>query len=383
MDLRGVGADSQAPISNVQVNTSGTLYHGWSTYIQNSILYFNIEIGDNGTGEVRLSVNISSYYNNMTMFTIVRKASTGTKIYANGTLIASNSSTVNPVYTTTHTPALGVWKTTYASPLSYYMKNGGKIDALDIQTKELSSTEVTELYNSALGTQYYPSVEASVLPNANDSLLINNGTAVGGLTYGVGKNGNAFTFNGTNSAVSLPTNMFNSFTGDFSIAGWVYIPSFYVGSDQINLICNFYAPGWAYNFKGFRLCTAGNSILWQLADGSSYNGNTGLYSLQYNYGPGFTTDSWYHIGVTRKAGVGSKIYMNGSLVLSDSNTVNPIYHTTMTPRIGNMYIPGVQDGYYAPANSMIDELMPYNRELSATEMADLYNSGTGKFYPTF
>ena len=63
--------------------------------------------------------------------------------------------------------------------------------------------------------------------------------------------------------------------------------------------------------------------------------------------------------------------------------MNPTYHTTMLPQIGRMYIPGVQDGYYAPANTMIDELNTWTKELTATDVTALYNSGAGKFYPTF
>ena len=221
--------------------------------------------------------------------------------------------------------------------------------------------------------------------NANDSLLNYNGTAQGGLTYSTGKSGNAFTFNATTAAVSLPTNMFNSFTGDFSISSWVYIPFGYLGSHQINIICNFYAPGWAYNFKGFRLCTSGNSVLFQLADGSSFNGGSGIYSLSYsNAGSGgFTSNTWYHVVATRKSDTGSSIYLNGTLVNSDTNTVNPVMHTTMTPQIGRLYIPGVQDGYYAPNASKIDELNTWNKELTSADVTALYNAGAGKFYPTF
>ena len=153
MNLQGIGSDQQAPISNAQYNTLGTLSWGWYTHIGANTLSFGIQNGAGGL--VSLSVNISSYYYTWTMFTIVRKASTGTKIYANGNLIASNSSTANPVYTTTHTPTLGCFKTNYVTPLEYFMKNGGKIDEVNIWNKELTSTEVTELYNTGTG-KFYP-----------------------------------------------------------------------------------------------------------------------------------------------------------------------------------------------------------------------------------
>jgi hypothetical protein len=217
--------------------------------------------------------------------------------------------------------------------------------------------------------------------NANDSLGAYNATAVGGLTYASGKSGNAFKFNGTTSAVAFPTNMFNSFVGDFSISAWIYVPSGYVGGNQINIINNFWAPGWPYNFKGFAFMIDGNALLFRIADGSSYNGNSGIYDL--SYAVTFTTNTWYHVLATRKGSTRSRLYLNGALVASDTNVVNPVMNATMTPQIGRMYIAGVQDGYYAPANTMVDELLPYTKELTATEVTNLYNSSVGKFYPTF
>lgn len=230
---------------------------------------------------------------------------------------------------------------------------------------------------STLGTGLYAVYKAE--SNANDSLGTYSGTAQGGLTSTAGKSGNAFTFNGTTAAVSLPNNAFNSLTGDFSISGWVYIPSGYAGTDTVYLLSNFYAPSWAVNFKGFGLFTNGNRIIFRLADGSSVNGGTGFYNLFYD--TSFSTNTWYLITVTRKGSTGSKMYLNGSLVTSDSNAVNPVMHTTMTPQIGRWYIPGVQDGYYAPNGTKIDELNVWNKELTSTEVTELYNAGAGKFYP--
>ena len=57
--------------------------------------------------------------------------------------------------------------------------------------------------------------------NANDSFGTNNGSPQGGLTYGTGKIGNAFQFDGVNDYVALPNNSLNSLTSDFSVSGWL------------------------------------------------------------------------------------------------------------------------------------------------------------------
>jgi hypothetical protein len=42
---------------------------------------------------------------------------------------------------------------------------------------------------------------------------------------------------------------------------------------------------------------------------------------------------------------------------------------------------GVADSNYAFNGSKVDELNIWNKELTATEVTELYNAGTGKFYP--
>ena len=376
MNLNGVGADQQAPIANFML--AGGNYYGWATFVQNSTFYFNIY--DGTTTAKQITYGIGPQYYNWYYYEVEYEWGVALRIKINGDVVATLSTTTTPAYATTvgtnHTPAIGVWKRE-GGATTYFMKNGGKIDALTIWNRTLNSNESKAIYNNGSGYEYqYPSVIS--FDSANDALGVYNGTPYGGLTYSTGVDGNGFVFNGTNAAVSLPTNMFNSFIGDFSINAWVYIPSGYLGSDSIQIICNLWAPSWAINFKGFRLITNGNSIVFQLADGSSYNGNTGIYTLNYNII--FATNTWYNIVATRKSSTGSKIYLNGSLVASDTNTVNHATHTTMTPQIGRMYIPSVQDGYYAPNNSKIDELYVWDRELSSTEVTELYNSGVGTFY---
>ena len=62
---------------------------------------------------------------------------------------------------------------------------------------------------------------------ANGTIVVSNGTTgttVGTMSFGTGKLGSgAFTFNGSNF-IQLPADTF-TFTGDFSVSMWVYIPS--------------------------------------------------------------------------------------------------------------------------------------------------------------
>ena len=203
--------------------------------------------------------------------------------------------------------------------------------------------------------------------NANDSLGAYNGTAVGGLTYTTGKSGNAFTFNGTSAYVELPNNMFNSFTGDFSISLWFYSPSF---SGFKTLIATDFFNG-ATSF-GWNLYLNGSTLVFDI-----YNGG----DVILNSSGSIPINTWTNVVVTRKATTSTKIYVNGTLNASNTSIINPAYNTTQYCTIGNIKYSASGLTYYY--NGSIDEANIWAKELTATDVTALYNSGAGKFYPTF
>lgn len=208
--------------------------------------------------------------------------------------------------------------------------------------------------------------------NANDSLGAYNGTAQGGLTYSAGKSGNAFTFNGTSAFVSLPNNSLN-LTGDFSISFWVNLtvqdgtyPNilstyYFDGSQEYGFILRYGAPG-GIEFKGMR---------------------TGFQFQVYPSGTAAPTNTWEHYVIT-KTNSQIKWYVNGvaANVFNGSYTLG--YTTSNNAAIGALYkYNGTDTSQYMKSGSKIDELNIWNRILTSTEVTELYNSGTGKFYPTF
>jgi hypothetical protein len=198
--------------------------------------------------------------------------------------------------------------------------------------------------------------------NTNDSFGTNNGTAYGGLTYVTGKIGEAFNGNGSNSYIELPNNSLN-FTGDFSVSTWVKM-----SAGTINCILGNYAVQSGNN--GWVIALKNNNDI----DFSIYNGAT-IVSLSYTNAATFTTQ-YNHIYVERKAGVGSKIYLNNVLVASNSSAVNPQYATTHYPAIcGVIENPSTKYWYM---NGAVDATTIWNRALTTNEITELY---TGKQYP--
>ena len=368
------------------VSNDYTTGKGWSVFTYGNNIYFDVYYSGvyqvPNSAYVRLQANNTLTNNAWNHVTITRKNSTSSKIYINGSLVGSNTSIQNPATPTAAiTPTIGVLSSVgVGNPLSSYAPNGTKIDEVNVWNKELTASEVIELYNSGNGAQYIG--DNFYKPTTNDALLVNNGTAQGGLTYGLGKVGTAFVFNGSNAHVSFPTGAFHSLTTDFSVSAWVSIPAGY--STQIPIFSNISAPSWFSNVGGFWLTLFGYGIQFRIGDKTvgPHDTTTTILTGTITAPP---SNTFVHIVATRKAGQRSRIYYNGTLIANNTDARNPAYYTsgvnTTTPTIGNIKIPnGVQDSYYAPNGTKIDGLSVWSKELTQSEITELYNSGNGKQY---
>lgn len=207
--------------------------------------------------------------------------------------------------------------------------------------------------------------------NANDSLATYNGTAQGGLTYSGGKSGNAFVGNGTNASVNLPNNALN-LIGNFSMSCWVKIPSTSAGiktivSNNKLLLSPTRQYGWG--------CYINNTnVTFQKYDGSS-----SVLGMSYDLVGILNANVWNLFTFTYSTTTGRKIYFNGSLVASDSNITAIAYDTTHYPTLLAQRYDGTNYEYFNSAS--LDEMNIWNKELTSTEVTELYNAGTGKFYP--
>jgi hypothetical protein len=108
-----------------------------------------------GTSTLNLEAIFTTSTNNWFMVTVTRKASTRSRIYINGNLVNSNTSTMNPIYTGIVAPCFGVGKSITSGYQSVYLTNGSKLDEIGIWSRELTQAEITEAYNSASG-KFYP-----------------------------------------------------------------------------------------------------------------------------------------------------------------------------------------------------------------------------------
>lgn len=200
--------------------------------------------------------------------------------------------------------------------------------------------------------------------NSNDSISSNNGSDTN-ITYsaGNGKINQGAGFNGTNSEIICndPIGAISAFSlalwfNASAIDGtnWTVISSGNTSDEDWSL-------GWSSSRPYFLLQDSNSTSHWVIS----------------NTAP--STGSWYHIGLSWSSGNIMKVYLNGSLE-NNFNSSNPTWTGTLKNSFSTsaLRIGRLRTGYYKGA---LDEIGIWNRELSSTEFASLYNSGNGNQYP--
>ena len=364
--------NDQALISNRQV-VSGNQY-GWQLYYNSGWMYFYI---GNGTSTVTINADGGGYpVSTWVNITLVRKSGTSTKLYVNGLertfTVSQGSATNNPAYTGNQQYcAIGnCWNGTY---LDSYMKNGSKIDALTVWNKALTTGEITSLYNGGSGAEYPFSTQ--LLPSYNDAVGSNHGTTpastltggVPGPSFTTGKIGKAFNFDGINDMVTLPNNSLD-LTGDFSISMWANWGR--NNTSQI-LMSNLTIGG---SIRGWFIEHAAGQLRFR---GLNSSGGDAFYLIHF-YTPPLNT--WVHYTFVHKNN-SNKMYIDGVLISPSSaaGSTHVAYDTPNYPMIGaNQYNATTYQEFF---QGKLDAVSVWNKELTAEEVTDLYNSGNGKQYP--
>jgi len=215
---------------------------------------------------------------------------------------------------------------------------------------------------------------------ANDAVSTNNGTLTNGCTFVDGKIGQAFTFDGVNDYVALPNNIMKfSNTDNWSVSFWIY----QTAGASSGVIGNWdysggQGTGWGIRTGG---TTGGDPSKFTISLFTNWvNGTGNLLNPLSTLGT-TSINTWNHFVITRNSSAQEKIYQNGTLVASQTNSSTKLtYPATSYSCIGaERYQSNIIN--YAKAGSKIDAMSVWNKELSATEITELYNAGTGKQYP--
>src|SRR6266700_2178255 len=202
--------------------------------------------------------------------------------------------------------------------------------------------------------------------NALDAITNhNNGYLSNGVSYAAGEVGQAFTFNGVNQVVGVPSATSLNPTNGLTQEAWIYVSSY-----PTNNAVSIFGKDDPYGVRQYLLGLAYVNNQWVLR---AHVGVTGGF-YYYNGTTNIQSQTWYHVAMTYD-GSSLKIFINGSQDGSASVT-GPII--TGTPRL---LIGGSVPGPWN-LNGLVDELSIYNRALSQTEIQSIYNAGAaGKVNP--
>lgn len=201
--------------------------------------------------------------------------------------------------------------------------------------------------------------------NSNDSVASNNGTDTN-VSYSAGKISNAWV--GNNTAYSNITNHASLRpAGKYSLNFWMKTST--TDSDTIFGSQN-YAATLFYGFSA--LLTGGGGIYFTHAYGAG-NNPLGSASTSLN-------DNAWHMVTMIYDQAKMYIYVDGSADANQVMVVNAAYHANNYIYIGARFLDdiGSIDSKYTGA---VDEIGFWSRDLSSSEVTQLYNAGAGFAYP--
>jgi len=242
----------------------------------------------------------------------------------------------------------------------YRIKNATKIDT-DTNT-DITPSAVSETYNDPTSTDPFSDSSEKAFYRFEDDLTDEEGSYNGGLlgsvTYNTGKFSKCMT-PATGTYQGMETSALGGLT-NFSVSLWV--------KEQANgnpTYFSFVKSGersfqFIYNTDRWYLYMSSDGSSWDIANGVTIIGD------------GITQGQWEHVVVTRN-GTTAKIYVDnvliGSATLSSSSAINSSQNTCF----GN---------YDSSSNNVvdgIDQLRVFNKELTSSEVEQLYFEGQSKY----
>jgi len=203
--------------------------------------------------------------------------------------------------------------------------------------------------------------------NASDVVNSYDGSVTGAtLTTGTGGiNNEAYSFDGNNDYIALDSNLFGSSETDISISFWFKTTSTnyrdrFLGMEDTGTDDNYEVSLWDDGTVLFRSQTTNGN-------------NPDLESTT----TGFNDGNYHHVVIVKDSGGTNLLYVDGSLEDSDTDVGG-----TTDLSWGSFYV-GARNtgGLDKPINAIIDELAIYTVPLNTTHILELWNSGSGKFFP--
>jgi N-acetylneuraminic acid mutarotase len=206
--------------------------------------------------------------------------------------------------------------------------------------------------------------------NADDIKDSNNGILQGGATFGAGKVGQAFSFDGINGLVLVSSASNLDLEQAFTIDAWVNLAD--VDSAHC-IVTKGLVDNHQYALLTGDLAAPDELELLVRRQASASDGLDRLITVNQAH---LVPNRWYHVAATAD-GTNKSIYLDGQLLATNS-AVGP--YTTFSPAVE---IGSGNGGTVAFAHGLIDEVEIYDRALTQAEIQAIYNAGSaGKCKPS-
>jgi Concanavalin A-like lectin/glucanases superfamily len=295
------------------------------------------------------------------------------RLYVNGALNAQNTPGTSPV-----DPGcpfyIGGFYTTIDEGICNYEGQffNGLIDEVSYYNRVLAGAGIQALYEAGSAGKCPPPLTNCVPPpsglvswwsgegNGKDIMGTNNGAPQGGATFATGKVGQAFDFTPASGTVIVPDSPSLRLTNQLTIEAWINART--LGPPVGYVIVS--KMGGAGGLDGFQFNLVSNML-----QGAFNSPGQVWFTASLFSGPIITTGVWYHVAWTYDQSA-MKLYCNGQLVAS-----NVIGAHAIAASSSNLHISG-DDNLNQYFDGLIDEPSVYNRALSDSEIAAIYNAGS-------
>jgi len=318
--------------------------------------------------------------NNWHNLVIVVESGVAIRVYVDGVeiegtpdngVVADMSGVTMSNYTTSRNALIGAFDPGSGNPNAFF---DGRMDNVAIYPRVLTAEDVA--FIASCGTQNTETDVTTVVGSdpAGKNLTLPSGVSVKDLTTETGQIGRCFTFDGTNDWLSTQSSGQDNNDGtydfntqkDFSASVWVKTTS----TSNGRILFKKNATG---TTRGFFLSTytSGNDhvVKFQVGDGTTYIDTVSSNSVN------ITDGNWHHVVAVRTHSAAPKVYIDGAL--SGTGTSDSYDLTTTST---NALHVGCDVNHNYKFTGSLDDLIIFNRALTATEVDNLYDRGMQEEY---
>ena len=301
-------------------------------------------------------VVVSSTYSNTGWYNIVfvwdgTTSTNAMKLYINGVLDGENTSD-------TSAASIGSYSSFNIGGVSGTYSQGS-IDQVRIFNTALSAVAVTSLYNETVATasNSYINVPSCIayykMSDATDETGSYDGTPSNVNFNVAGKFGNAGSFNGSSSRITLPNGITSAMgVNDFSFSYWINLNSVDASLDDYHL--SFRNDIYAVMFNN-RVDRKLRFIVRSSGGAFTYPNTNYIVPLS----------EWINVTFVKSSTTGIEIFVNGVSKYTDSSYTGNISGNSQSNQIGAIDTNGI--------DAKIDQVRIFNRAITATEVETLYD----------